>query len=615
LPTYTEISPSHHGLKLFFYCTAEDVRPFLDRIDVPPEQWGCRRSVVGANSGNHGPAVEVYFAVRYFAVTGERWPGSPDKIASIDQKGLDRLARLIPPGRSTTAAPADGPGDGSRSATAFRKAAALRRAGKSFAEMIEVLSQDPDTTDWVREKGQSSGRRELRRIWEKAAPGKSVPEMSDEALALDFARRQADELRYVAGWGKWLVWAEGIWRYDDTLAALARVRALCRDHSGRSSNQQLAFRTASAHVVSAVEKLARTDPLLSATIDQWDANPRIILAGKDHAATAIDLPTETKRAARREDYFTKSTAVSPGGECPLWLGFLERVTAGNKALQDYLQRVAGYCLTGLIDEHAMFFLYGTGANGKSVFINTLVGIWGDYAATAPMETFIDSPTDRHPTELAHLRGARLVVAQEVEKGRRWAEAKIKSITGGDRISARFMRQDFFEFTPQFKLMIGGNHKPSLGTVDEAVRRRMHLIPFTVTIPKHERDRQLADKLRAEWPGILQWAIAGYLEWQRQGLAPPDIVLDATDEYLAGEDTLGRWIDDCCVIATNNWQVGDHLWASWKAWAERNNEKPGNRIQFGKDMDARGYPSTKCQEIRGHSGIALRPELCRPEAPC
>jgi putative DNA primase/helicase len=595
-------------LKLFCYAAREHVRPFLDRIGVDPAKWGCRRSVIGVDARNHGPAIEVYFALRYFAVTGERWPTSPDRIALFDQQALDRLARLIPPARSATPSATSTPrttagGDTSRSAIAFRRGAAMRRNGKSYEEMVDALSRDPDTADWVREKGRLSGDRELRRIWDRAAP---VPELSNEELALDFARRQADALRYVAAWGRWLIWTDGIWRFDETLEAVDRIRALCRDHSSRADNPKLARETASARTVSAVEKLVRTD--LAATSDQWDQDRLTILAGKGASAIAVELDTGAERPPRRQDYFTKSAAVSPGDDdCPLWLRFLKKVTAEDQVLQNYLQRVAGYCLSGLIDEHAMFFLWGTGSNGKSVFINTLLGIWGDYAAIAPMETFIDSPTDRHPTELAHLRGARLVVAQETEKGRRWAEAKIKSITGGDRISARFMRQDFFEFSPQFKLMIAGNHKPSLGTADQAMRRRMHLIPFTVTIPAEDRDPKLPDKLREEWPGILRWAIAGYLKWQQSGLAPPDVVRSATDEYLAGEDVLGRWIEECCVLAPGNWQAGDDLWNAWKVWAEHNNERPGSRIQFGKTMSERGYPTTPIKHVRGHNGIALRPE--------
>jgi putative DNA primase/helicase len=188
--------------------------------------------------------------------------------------------------------------------------------------------------------------------------------------------------------------------------------------------------------------------------------------------------------------------------------FLSKITNGNAELSEYLARMAGYCLTGSTNEHALFFCYGTGANGKTTLVNAITGCIGDYHRTAPIETFTQSHNDRHPTELAALRGARLVTAVETEEGRRWAESKIKALTGGDAIAARFMRQDFFEYVPQFKLLIAGNHKPGLRSVDEAIRRRFNLVPFTVTIPPEERDEGLPEKLKAELPGILAWMIRG-----------------------------------------------------------------------------------------------------------
>jgi putative DNA primase/helicase len=319
---------------------------------------------------------------------------------------------------------------------------------------------------------------------------------------------------------------------------------------------------------------------------------------------ALELRTGTIRPARREDYSTKMTAVAAGGDCSLWRQFLARVTNGDADLQSYLQRVAGYCLTGHTSEHVLFFLHGAGANGKSVFINTLVNIWGDYAVVAPMETFVEARGERHPTELAHLRGARLVVAQETESGRHWAEARIKALTGGDHIAARFMRQDFFEFVPQFKLMIAGNHKPSLSSVDEAIRRRIHLIPFTVTIPPDERNPALAGNLKPEWSGILRWAIDGCLEWRRIGLAPPPAVRSATDAYLAEEDSFARWTEECCVTGRQHWGIGDRLWSSWKAWAERCNERVGSRKAFAEAMIGHGYPDARSQRVRGYNGIDL-----------
>jgi putative DNA primase/helicase len=298
----------------------------------------------------------------------------------------------------------------------------------------------------------------------------------------------------------------------------------------------------------------------------------------------VDLRTGEEYVPRREDFCTKIAAVAPANiATPLWRAFLDKITAGDSELKSYLKRMAGYCMTGDTSEHVLFFLYGTGANGKSVYVNTLRGIWGDYASAAPMTTFMTSHTDQHPTDLAMLRGVRLVVAQETEIGRQWAETKIKSITGGDPITARFMRQDFFTYTPRFKIVIAGNHKPSLGNVDEAIRRRLHLVPFTITIPPEERDKELFDKLKPEWPGILRWAIGGCLEWQRIGLAPPDTVNAATDEYLAEEDALGRWIEECCITGKHLWGIGANLWGSWKAWSEANNEWTGTRKSFAQAL--------------------------------
>ena len=284
-------------------------------------------------------------------------------------------------------------------------------------------------------------------------------------------------------------------------------------------------------MVANVVGLARSNPALVATVEQWDADPFGSGAEtrQDHAMT-IDLRSGAQRdpiRATTSPRWSRSRPRPPGTPAPLWTAFLDRITGGNVELQAYLQRVAGYCLTGSVKEHVLFFLYGTGANGKSVFVNTLVGIWDDYAVTISTDMLMVSQTDRHPTEIARLRGARLVVGSEVETGRTWAESKIKSLTGGDRLQGRFMRQDFFEFDPQFKLMVVGNNKPSLRGVDEAIRRRLHLIPFTVTIPPAERDPELPEKLKAEWPAILRWAIDGCLAWQREGLNPPPAVRDAT----------------------------------------------------------------------------------------
>ena len=266
-----------------------------------------------------------------------------------------------------------------------------------------------------------------------------APAFSDEDLALRFAERHAWGLRFVAAWNKWLIWTGAYWRFDETLHAFDLARHVCRE-AARECNDGHGASIASARTRGAVEHLARSDRRLAATVDQWDADP-LLLNTPDGV---IDLRTGNARHHRAEDFMTKITAVGPRGGSPRFLAFLDRILGGDDALVSYLQRVLGYELTGLTREHALFFGYGTGANGKSVLLSTVAGILGDYHRSAPIETFTMTNGDRHPTDLAGLRGARLVTATETEEGRRWAESRIKQLTGGDTIAARFMRQDFFE---------------------------------------------------------------------------------------------------------------------------------------------------------------------------
>ncbi|MCZ6860397.1 MAG: phage/plasmid primase, P4 family, partial [Alphaproteobacteria bacterium] len=428
------------------------------------------------------------------------------------------------------------------------------------------------------------------------------PRFSDDQLALRFTAELGDELRYIHPWGKWLRWDGRRWSFDQTLAVPDRARGICRVAATECWDPKEQNAIASAKKVAAVERLARSDRQHAATVEQWDTNPWLLPT----PVGEVSLRLGEISPARPEHYMTKITAVAPEGECPLWQQFLERVTGGDKELQLYLQRVVGYCLTGSVEEEALFFLHGTGQNGKGVFIHTLAGIFGEFHTAAPMEMFLFSKHDRHPTELAGLRGARLVTCTEVEQGRRWDEAKIKALTGSDTISARFMRQDFFNFIPTFKLMISGNHKPSLSHVDKAISRRFHLIPFTVTIPDDERDDKLAEKLKGEWPGILQWAIDGAVEWARIGLAPPEAVLEATQEYLSAQDSISLWIEEHCTEGANEQETIAKLWTSWRTWCDQTNDYAGKKSGFVEALVTRGYRRTTIGKAgaKGLSGIRL-----------
>lgn len=426
------------------------------------------------------------------------------------------------------------------------------------------------------------------------------PVFSDDALALRFADTHAIRLRFVAAWGRWLSHQGTHWQFDDTMAAFDQVRATCRRAAAECNKPNVATTIASAKTVAAVERLAKADRRIAGTIDQWDADPWLLNTPEG----VIDLRTGDMRAHRSDDYMTKIAAVGPSGECPLFLEFLSTITAKDPELIAYLRRALGYALTGDVREHALFFAYGTGANGKSVLLSTVSGILGAYHRSAPIETFTASNGDRHPTDLAMLRGARLVSATETEEGRRWAESRIKQLTGGDVVSARFMRQDFFEFKPAFKLFIAGNHRPSLRSVDEAIRRRFHLIPFAVTIPPEKRDGELTEKLKVEWPGILQWLIDGCLEWQCAGLRAPPAVVDATAAYLEAEDATAAWIDDRCERDPSAWESSAALYGSWTAWAISAGENAGTQRRLSEKLESGGFQPGRKNGARGFFGLRI-----------
>ena len=434
------------------------------------------------------------------------------------------------------------------------------------------------------------------------------PEFSDDALALAFTARHGGELRFTAGWGRWHRWDGTRWAEDDTLRVFDDARAICRSAAAQAANgnsraaERIALAVGSARTVAAVEKMARADRRHAALPDQWDSDPWVL----NTPGGVVDLRTGKLLPHDAARYLTKGTAVAPENREPTaFLKFLRRAMDGDEELIAFVQRMSGYALTGSTREHALFFAYGHGGAGKGVLINLLTAMLADYACTAPMSTFTASAGEQHPADLAMLRGARLVTAQETEEGRPWAEAKIKTLTGGDPISARLMRQNFFTFTPTFKLLFAGNRRPGLRGVDEAMRRRFNLIPFEVTVPREERDPELPEKLRGEWGAVLAWAIRGCLEWQRIGLAPPQKVRAATDAYLDDQDNLSAWIASCCEEAGTAEETSAALFGTWKKWAVGNGEEPGSNKTFSETLERHGYPKRKGMRGALFRGLRLR----------
>jgi putative DNA primase/helicase len=426
--------------------------------------------------------------------------------------------------------------------------------------------------------------------------------ISEHTVALAFTEEHRNKLRFDHDIGKWFCWNDQIWQCERTLLASAWARDIAA--SMVDGEDDKTRRVAGRHSFAAgVEKFARADRAFAVTAEIWDRSGYLL----GTPAGTIDLLAGKLRPAEREDFITKQTAVAPAdtANCPHWLQFLQEATKGDNALIAFLQRFSGYALTGDTKEHMLLFIYGGGTNGKGVFQRTIGGILGDYCCTAAMDTFTASHSERHPTDLAMLRGARLAMASETEEGRAWAESRIKQITGGDPISARFMRQDFFKYTPQFKLLLIGNHKPTLRNVDDAARRRFNIVPFVHKPAIVDKDLE-EKKLKPEWREILRWMINGCLEWQRIGLAPPPVVIAATQEYFAEQDLVKQWIEEKCETKATSSDTSATLYKSWFTWAEASGERPGSARWFSQALLRLGFRKNPKTSVRGFLGIEVKP---------
>jgi putative DNA primase/helicase len=431
-------------------------------------------------------------------------------------------------------------------------------------------------------------------------------DLSEDACALVFVEQYRETLRYDHDCKSWHVWDNQRWARDDTARAFNFARSVIRKAAVEkpASERRTAGRAAYA---AGVERFAQSDERVAVRSDIWDRDPYLL----GTPSGTVDLKTGRLVQARPQDFITRSTTAAPAdasSSCPIWLKFLTEATAHDPELLQYLQRFAGYCLTGETSEHILLFIYGDGGTGKTTFVNTLLRLLGDYAVQAAMETFTSRPIDRHPEELASLAGSRLVVASETEEGRKWSEARVKQLTGGDPIRARFMRQNSFQFQPTFKLLFCGNHAPHISNLDEAMRRRFNIVPFE-TKPQ-DPDPNLEQKLEAEWPGILRWAIEGCLDWQRQGLNRPAAVTSATADYFSGQDTFTAWLEECCEIQrANDWQRVSfaEAFTSWVSYAKQAGEEPGPRKSFGDRMRRKGFMSEQIKAFngKGFKGISLR----------
>ncbi len=426
-----------------------------------------------------------------------------------------------------------------------------------------------------------------------------------------FRDQYEDSVRYVSAWGKWIFYDGRRWQVgaDDKIRIMAHatVKNLYIEAAQNSDNDMAqkiarwAAQSCKSNSISAMLKEASA--LLSIDSSVLDANPWLFNCQN----CTIDLKTGNFRPHQRHDWITKISPVifDPEAKAPTFEKVLQVCFSGKRELIDFVQRFAGYCLSGSTKEQCLIIWWGGGANGKSTILNAIAEALGDYAQTTRPETLMVKHRDGIPSDLAKLKGARLVTAAEAEDGHRLAESQIKQMTGGEKIQARALYQDWFEYTPEFKIVLCTNHKPVIRGEDFAIWRRIRLVPFTVTIPEQDRDKDLPDKLRTELPGILTWIITGAAEWLTSGLGNPTEVQEATADYKSEQSVINNFLESCCVVQIDAQVEGGQLFQAFDRWRTNEGQRKITQTKFGKMLSPLGFEKTRSTAGRTiYRGIGL-----------
>lgn len=422
-------------------------------------------------------------------------------------------------------------------------------------------------------------------------------------------------MRWVSRWKCWLVWDGRRWARDESGEVERRAKEVIRDMMREATeltgdDRKIlithAIRSEQANRLRAMIDLARSEPGVSISHAALDQQPMRLTVRNG----TLDLTTGALCPHDPAHLMTKMADIDydPAAECPTWHATLSVIFGGDAAIIGYMQRAVGYSLTGDTSEQCMHLCHGTGANGKSTIFDVLGHLVGEYGQQADFTTFLERRHDSGPrNDVARLAGARLVRSSEVGDQKRLNEGLIKSLTGGDTITARFLFSEDFEFKPQFKLWLAANHKPVIRGTDYAIWRRMRLIPFDVTISDAQRDDGLPAKLRAELPGILAWAVEGCQLWLAEGLRPPESVLAATAEYRSESDIIATFIEECCEVDRAYEVAGGSLYTAYMRWSKDNGEYVMNNTRFGRDLADRGYVSVHTRAGKMRRGLRLAHE--------
>lgn len=442
---------------------------------------------------------------------------------------------------------------------------------------------------------------------------KGTIQFTDATNAQRLIREHGQNIRYNAAWKKWLIWNGSQWVVDEGEAlihekGLETVRNIydevlkTDDYRERIEIEKYAMLSESMRRREAFVRAASVVKSLHVTAEDLDANPWLLNVKNG----TIDVFSGQFREHGQSDMITKTANVKyePAADCPLWKQFIREIMDYKGPVISFLQTAAGWALTGDISEQTMFILFGSGANGKSTFLNTIMYVLGDYSIATPTETFMRKNGDQYTNDIARLRGTRFVTTTEAEMGRRLSEPLIKKITGNDQMTARFLYGEFFNFTPTFKIFMATNHKPVIKGTDYGIWRRIKLIPFTTRIPEEKQDKRLEDKLRQEASGILNWLLEGTDRWKREGLIAPEEILNATDEYRGEMDVVGNFLKECCIQKPDISIRIRELFKAYQDWCDDNNEHAVSERFFGLHLKEMGFEQGRSADARHWLGLGL-----------
>jgi putative DNA primase/helicase len=438
-------------------------------------------------------------------------------------------------------------------------------------------------------------------------------QLTDATTAERLLKEHGKDIRYIAPWKKWIVWNDTHWEADS--GALIHTKGLeivrniygeiykTADYRERREIERYAIKSEAIRQRENFIRSAQRILKLNASVDDLDRDPWLLNVENG----TINLRTGELLPHRQEDMITKIAKVQydRNADCPKWKQFIREIMGYKGDLIAFLQTAAGWAISGDISEQSMFILYGTGANGKSTFLNVVMRILGDYAITTYAETFMKRNNDTTTNDIARLRGTRFVTTTETEQGKRLSEHLIKQATGNDQLTARFLYGEHFNFVPTFKIFMASNHKPVIKGTDHGIWRRIKLIPFTTTISEENMDKSLEQKLMEEKSGILNWLIEGALRWQKEGLNTPSIVLNATDEYRGEMDVIGNFIRERCIQKPGAMIRARELFRVYQEWCDENNEQATSERMFGLRMKELGMAQKRTAEARYWLDLAVQ----------